>query len=144
MLDLDKSVVRRITGSAFLDVWTTVPAAREPVNRGDALTPDKIMFVRKNLAYVRGELWDGIGGPHRVKRAIGAEQVIYTSDLDQLPLIAKGAQVMLVYQRGTVRLEVPAEAIADGAAGQLLAVRNLQSKTIVKALVQDSRTVLVN
>lgn len=142
--DLDQSVVRRITASAFLDLWTTVPAAREPVNRGDTLTPDKIMFVRKNLAYVRGELWDGVGGPHRMKRSVGAEQVIYVSDLDQVPLISKGAQLTLVYQRGTVRLEVPAEAMADGAPGQLLAVRNLQSKTVVKATVQDNQTVLVN
>ena len=144
VLDLDKSVARRITGSAFLDVWVTVPAAKEPVNRGDVLTPDKIMFVRKNLAYVRGELWDGIGGPHRLKRAVGAEQVIYLSDLDQVPLITKGAQVTLVYERGVVRLEVPAQAMADGASGQLLSVRNLQSKSVVKATVHDSRTVMVN
>lgn len=142
--DLDQSVVRRITASAFLDVWTTVPAAREPVSKGDVLTPDKIMFVRKNLAYVRGELWDGVGGPHRIKRSVGAEQIIYVSDLDQVPLITKGAQVTLVYQRGTVRLEVPAEAMDDGASGKLLPVRNLQSKSIVKATVQDSQTVLVN
>ena len=142
--DLDKSVTRRITASAFLDLWTTVPAAKEPVNRGDVLTPDKIMFVRKNMAYVRGELWDGIGGPHRIKRSLGAEQVIYVSDLDEVPLISKGAQVTLIYQRGTVRLEVPAEAMADGAPGQLLAVRNLQSKTVVRATVQDKQTVLVN
>ena len=144
VLDLDKSVARRITASAFLDVWATVPAAREPINRGEVLTPDKIMFVRKNLAYVRGELWDGVGGPHRMKRSVGAEQIIYVSDLDQVPLISKGAQITLVYQRGTVRLEVPAEAMADGASGQLLAVRNLQSKNIVKATVQDNQTVLVN
>ncbi len=144
ILDLDKSVVKRITGSAFLDVWATVPAAKEPVSRGEVLTPDKIMFVRKNLAHLRGELWDGIGGPHRLKRSVGSEQVIYVSDLDQVPLIVKGAHVTLVYQRGTVRLEVPAEAMADGASGQSLAVRNLQSKNVVKALVQDSQTVLVN
>ncbi len=144
IVDLDKSVVRRLTGSVFLDVWATVPAAAFPVNKGDVLTPDKIMFVRKNLAYLRGELWDGIGGPHRLRRAVGAEQVIYVSDLDQVPLIIKGAQVTLVYQRGTVRLEVPAEATGDGAPGQLVAVRNLQSRKIVKAMVQDSRTVVVN
>ena len=137
-------MARRITGSALLDVWATVPAAKEPVNRGDVLTPDKIMFVRKNLAYVRGELWDGIGGQHRLKRAVGAEQVIYLSDLDQVPLITKGAQVTLVYERGVVRLEVPAQAMADGASGQLLSVRNLQSKSVVKATVHDSRTVMVN
>lgn len=144
VLELDKSVTRRISASAFLDLWATVPAAREPMNRGDDLTPDKITFVRKNLAYVRGEVWDGVGGPHRLKRAVGAEQIIYTADLDEVPLIVKGARVVLIYARGTVRLEVPAEAAADGAAGKMLAVRNLQSQRIVKALVQDSRTVLAN
>lgn len=144
VLDLDKSVLRRLTGSVFLDVWATVPAAAAPVNKGEVLTPDKIMFVRKNLAYLRGDLWDGIGGPHRLRRSVGAEQVIYVSDLDQVPLIAKGAQVTLIYQRGAVRLEVPAEAAADGAPGQMVSVRNLQSRKIVRAMVQDSRTVVVN
>ena len=59
-------------------------------------------------------------------------------------MITKGAQVTLVYERGVVRLEVPAQAMADGASGQLLSVRNLQSKSVVKATVHDSRTVMVN
>ncbi len=144
VLNLDNSVARRVTASAFLDLWVTVPALREPMNRGDTLNPDKIMFVRKNLAHLRGEIWDGVGGPHRLKRAVGAEQVIYLADLDQVPLITKGSRVTLIYEQGTVRLEVPAEAEADAAAGQLVAVRNLQSQRVVKAQVQDNRTVLAN
>jgi flagella basal body P-ring formation protein FlgA len=144
VLDMDQSVVRRISGSMFLNAWATVPAAKDPISKGGVLTPDKIMFVRINLAHTRGELWDGVGGPHRLRRSVGAEQIIYVSDLDEVPLISKGSRVTLVYQRGTVRLETPGEALSDGASGQLVPVRNLQSKTVVRATVQDSRTVLVN
>jgi flagella basal body P-ring formation protein FlgA len=43
-----------------------------------------------------------------------------------------------------VRLEVPAEALADGRVGEMIRVRNLQSERVVSAKVEDSGTVTVN
>ena len=139
--EVDGSVLRRFTGTVMLELWANVACAGRPLNRGDALTPDDISWQRKNLAQIRGELWDGKGGPWQVQRAIGTGQPIFLADITALAMIRKGDIVTLRYSKGNVRLEVQAEALADGGPGATVAVRNLQSKKQVYAVVRDANTV---
>ena len=145
--DLDGSVLHRYTGSAFVNLWVSVPCASVPLNKEDSVDVDKIKFMRKNLASLRGDLsgiWDGRGGPFRVMRSIGAEDVIYVSDLSGVPTVRRGRTVNLIYEKGNVRLQVGAQAQADAALGETVTVRNLQSKKLITAIVQGTDTVLVN
>ena len=145
--DLDGSILRRYTGSAFVNLWVSVPCASIPLNKEDSIDVDKIKFMRKNLASLRGDLsgiWDGRGGPFRVMRSIGAEDVIYVSDLSGVPTVRRGRNVNLIYEKGNVRLQVEAQAQADAALGETVTVRNLQSKKLITAIVQGTDTVLVN
>ena len=141
---MNGKATRRIAASVFLDVWGPVPCAARPVNRLEELSPDKITFVRRNMAYLDREVWDGKGGPWRLKSPVGTKQVIYQDNLELMPLVAKGDRVTLVYKGKRVTLSLPVEALADGAAGERITVRNLQSNKKVRATVQDSRTVVVN
>ena len=102
-----------------------------------------ITFVRKNMAYLSGEVWDGRGGPWQVRRPIGLDQVIYAANLEPLPLVRRGETVRLVYEGKNIRLETLAEAMEDGGAGQAIAVKNLESERQVTATVRDSGTVYV-
>ncbi len=140
---LDGSVVRSISASVHLDLWKAVPAAAHPLNKNEALTPEKVTFVRKNLAYLRPDVWDGRGGPWRMKATLGKDEVLYLESIEPLPLISRGDVVRLVYQGKHVRLEVPAEAMGDGGFSQTIPVRNMQSKVQVYARVLDADTVQV-
>ena len=145
--DLDGTVLRRYTGSAFVNLWASVPCASIPLNKEDVLDVDMIKFMRKNVAHLRGDLsdiWDGRGGPYRVMRSIGAEQVIYVSDLSGVPTVRRGSTVNLIYDKGNIRLQVRAQAQADAALGESVTVRNMQSKKLITAVVQSADTVLVN
>lgn len=135
---------RSVTAGVFIDLWRAVPCAAIPLNRGDALTPEKITHVNKNMAYERGEMWDGFGGPWRVTRPVGEGQVITADHLEAMPVIQKGDAVSLVYDSAKIRLQVNAEAMQDGATGETIPVRNLQSKRTVYARVQNADTVTVN
>lgn len=139
--EVDGSVLRRFTGTVMLEVWANVACAGKPLNRGDALTPQDVSWQRRNLAQIRGELWDGKGGPWQVQRSIGTGQPIYLVDITALAMIRKGDIITLRYSKGNVLLEVQAEALADGGPGDTVAVRNLQSKKQVYAVVRDGNTV---
>jgi flagella basal body P-ring formation protein FlgA len=132
------------SASVFLDVWVSAPCAARPLNTGDKLFPDRVRHERKNLAYMRGEPWDGKNFKLRLKRPVGQGQVIYARDLEAMPVIAEGDEVRLVFLGQYVRLEVPAEAMSDGRIGQTIKVRNLQSERVVTAKVRDGATVTVN
>jgi len=140
---MDGSVQRTLTGSVHVDLWVQVPVAARPLNRGDEVSSQTVRYEHKNMAYLRSDIWDGSGGPWRIKGAVGKDQVIYLSNLDALPLVTKGDMVRLVYRGTNVRLEVPAEAMGDGAVNDSIPVRNMQSDRQVWAKVVDGETVQV-
>lgn len=142
--EIDGSVTQKISASAFVHCWIEAPSAAVPLNRDDLLTPEAVTFTRVNLAHVRGEIWDGRGGPWRIVRPVSGQQVIYQSDLGHIPTIRKGNTITLVYEGKTLRLTVPGEAMADGVTGESIPVRNIQSRKQIFGIVRDANTVLVN
>jgi len=140
--EMDGAVLRRVAATAFLNVWMEVPCAAKPLNRGDALTPDSITFIRMNAAHMREIPWDGRGGPWQVQRAIAPNQPILQGDLLAQSMLRRGSIVNLVYEKGNVRMSVRAEVLADAEPGAAVAVRNLQSKKQILATVIDNNTVM--
>ncbi len=141
--EMDGSLVRRFTGTVQMNIWREVPCLTRPVNRNEVLAPDMITFARRNLATFKGDVWDGRGGPYRLARSLGAEQTLMLSDLERVPTVRKGSRVNLVYERGAIRLSVPAEALADAGPGESVTVRNLQSQREILATARDSDTVVI-
>lgn len=141
--ELDNSIKQRLTGSVLVNCWANVPCASTVMNRDDVLEHTKITFKRVNLGKLRGEVWDGKGGPWKVTRPMGNGQVIYQSDVAPVPTVRKGARVNLLFEGKTIRLTTYAEALADGGAGETILVRNLQSRKEVLALVRDAETVVI-
>ncbi len=135
--------VRKYAGTVFLDQWLSVPCAARPINTRETVTPDAVSFQRKNAAYLRGEPWDGARFGLMAVRPMGAGEVIYLSNLEDVPLISRGDTVSLVYEGSFVRLTATAEALADGRAGETIPVRNMQSRREIAAQVVDGGTVVV-
>ena len=142
--EMDGTITQRLTGTVFADCWVEVPCTTVVLNRDDLLDHTRITFKRMNLANLRGEPWDGRGGPWRVTRPIGVEQVIYKTDVAPIPTVRRGAIVTLIYEGSTVRLTTQAEALADGAAGESIALRNLQSRKEIFGMIRDATTVTIN
>ena len=142
-IGLDGRVIHRVAASVQLDLWKTVPAAARPLNSNEELKVQDITFVRKNLAYLREEAWDGKGGPWRIKRPVGANEPIYTANIEGMPLIKRGDKVSLIFKGKHVHLHVQAEAMADGGYDASIPVRNLQTKVQVFARIVDAKTVQV-
>ena len=141
--EVDGSVAQRIAGSLFMDAWKEVPSATVALNKGDVLEAAHVGRAKMNLAHLRGTPWDGRGGPWRMVRAVGVQQVIYQNDVAHIPTMSKGSIISLMYESKTVRLQVQAEALADGVVGENIRVKNLQSKKEVYGVVRDASTVVI-
>jgi len=135
--------VRKYGATVFLDQWLSVACAARPINPRDELTPDKVTFMRKNAAYLRGEPWDGRRFGLRAVRPMGTGEVIYKTNLDDVPLVSRGDILTLVYQGRNVQLRAQVEALADGALGDSIPVRNKDSKRELVAEIRDAETVVV-
>ena len=139
--EMDGAAVRRFSGSVFLNLWMDVPCPVRPLGKGEAVTPDVITFMSCNLAYQKGAVWDGRGGPWQTVRSLGASQPILASDLTPLSAVHRGDKLTLVYTRGNVRISAMVEALEEGGPGDTIAVRNLDSKKQIYATVLDADTV---
>jgi len=139
----DKKITKKRSGRFFLDVFKPVPCAKRPLNIGEPLTPDKIIFVKKNLAYLPKNLWDGKSGPYRIKVPIGAMQPITMERLEPLPVVSKGQKVKLVYEGKSIILRTIGRCLEDGNIGDFIKVLNIQSHRVVYAKVVDRETVKV-
>ncbi len=140
--EIDGKVLQRFTGTAFLNVWADTPVTAKPLAKGDTLYQQDIAYKSVNLAYERADLWDGKGGPWQVIRPMGAGEPISTTDLKPLSAIKKGDKVTLVYKKSGIHLSVLVEAMEDGALGDTILVRNLDSKKQIYGKVQDQNTLL--
>ncbi len=141
--EMDGSQIKRFTGSVFLNLWKNVPTPIHPYNRGDRLEADSLTFQRKNIAHINGEVWDGKGGPWQVKRSIGLNQAILLSDLEPLSMIRRGQLVNIQYKKGNVSIVQQGEALEDAGPGDIIKVRNTQSKKQIFGTVIDNKTVLI-
>lgn len=139
----DGRVVQSFTGTAFADVWKTVPCAARVLNRGDVLEAGLVGFERKNLAYMARPPWDGRGLPLRMTGAVGEGQVISAEAVEPIPVVAKGQMMTLVFQGDSLKLTVPVESLEDGGIGSTIKVRNTQSRRVVAARIVDAETALV-
>lgn len=136
-------VVQSFTGTVFADVWKAVPCAARVLNRGNILDPTLVTFVRKNVAYLPRPAWDGRGLQLRMTAPVGEGQVIYADAVEPIPVIQKGQVVTFAYEGKMLKLTVPVESLEDGGIGQVIQVRNVQSKKVVAARVLNADTVLV-
>lgn len=140
--EIDGASVRRFSGSVFLNLWLDLPCAAKPLNKGDVLSPESVTFASRNLAYLKGEPWDGRGGPWQLTRSVGTEQPIMSNDLAPMSMVRKGNKINLIYSKGSVQISVLVEALEDGGPGDTIAVRNIESKKQVYATVRDANTVI--
>ncbi len=139
----NKKVTKKRSGRFFLDVFKPVPCAKRPLNIGEPLTPDKITFVKKNLAYLPKNIWDGKTGPYRIKVPIGAMQPITMERLEPIPVVSRGQKVKLVYEGNSIILRTIGRCLEDGNIGDFIKVLNIQSHRVVYAKVVGRETVKV-
>ncbi|WP_415718513.1 flagellar basal body P-ring formation chaperone FlgA [Maridesulfovibrio sp.] len=143
VVSVDGRVLRQLAGTVFVDQWVPVPCPVRPINRKEVITPDLITWKSKNMAHMGSNIWDGKGGPWRVKVPVGTGQPILLSSIEPAPVIARGDKVTLMFRSKHLKLTVPVESLEDGGIGQTVTVRNLQSKRKVIATVVDGQTVQV-
>ena len=142
--EVDGNVLRRISGTVNLTLWITAPAASRPMNKGEALAAESVTFMKVNASQLRDLPWDGRGGPWQVNRALNTGEPILQSDLVSQLMVRRGDVVNLIYIKGNLRIATQAQALADGEPGATIAVRNLQTKKQVYAIVKDGSTVEIH
>lgn len=133
---------RQATAVVNLEVrkmqWIAVAARR--IDRGETLTEDNVQKELRLSVGASNEIGYSEALGKQAHRDFAPGQPIGKGDLeavksDELTLVKNHQQVRMVVRLGSLRVTAVGEALQDGQSGQLVRIRNIDSKKIVSGKV---------
>ena len=125
-------------------LWADVWSAREPLDAGQPFNPSALTLQRGDLLRERDALPATMTDrDYFLARAVPAGRTLIWRDLVRRPLVRKGETIEVCAVDGGLTVTVKALAIQNGGRGDLVLVRNLDSKKEFTAVVVDENRVQV-
>ncbi len=110
--------------------------AARPLDRGTILAPGDMVLqtvrVLRSQAIASGPE-EAVG--RELQKSLSAGDPIPLNILAVPPILKRGDPVLIVFRRKGFLIEVRGEALDGGAAGDLVRVRNLQSRTVLRGVI---------
>jgi flagella basal body P-ring formation protein FlgA len=135
----------RLPLSGQVTALAEVPVLRDMVTRGQLVTRDlvdhQLLPANRLAGGIVVDAADLVG--QAARRTLHANRPIRAADLMPPIVVAKNNLVHMVYEVGALRLTARGRALADGGAGAMIKVLNIDSKRTVDAMVISSDTVAV-
>ena len=134
----DATLVLRAT------LWRDVWVARQPLVAGTTFEPSELETRRVDMLRERDAL-PAIVGDHSYSftRAVNAGRVLTWRDISRRPLVKKGNVVEVSAGDGQLLITMKALALENGAEGEMVTVRNQESRRDFAAMVVDENRVQV-
>ncbi|MBP1764266.1 MAG: flagella basal body P-ring formation protein FlgA [Firmicutes bacterium] len=133
-----------VTLAYDIQSFRSILVAARDIGAHELITADAVRLERLEVGHLSGgyltDPAEVIGSAARRPLAPGA--VVAKNILEKPLLIRQGATVTIVAKTGLLEVTAMGEALQDGKSGQLIRVRNLQSRKIILAQVLDEGTVL--
>ncbi|WP_428560134.1 MAG: flagellar basal body P-ring formation chaperone FlgA [Solidesulfovibrio sp. DCME] len=138
-------ILQQVPAEAVVEHFARVPVAIKPILPRDGAAVEQIAYLweRRNMASIKGRVFDPGDGQWRARRGVGGGQVIMADEMEPLPLVLRGDQVKVVYEGRAVKLTLLGEALTDGAPGGKITVKNPKGNREITAVVRDKSTVVV-
>ncbi len=118
-------------------------AARD-IGAHELITADAVRLERQEVGHLPAgyltDLAEAVGSA--VRRPLTPGTVVMKTMLEKPLVVRQGTTVVIVAKTGVLEVTAMGEALQDGKGGQLIRVRNLQSRKIILAQVLDEGTVL--
>lgn len=134
----DSSLV--LHASLWLDAWV----AKLPLSPNQTFDPSLLETRRVDLFRERDALPATVGDHgYAFTRAIGAGRLLTWHDLERRPLVRKGSLVEVSASEGQLVITMKALAMENGAQGDIVTVRNPESRKDFAATVVDENRVRV-
>lgn len=130
---------------AQIKIFAEVIAATQPLLRGKEVSTTDLMLVRQELSQLRSGYFtktEAVIGKILTQN-IAAGHAITPKKVKAAILVRRGEKVTIVASIGTLKVKGKGEALKDAARGELVSVRNSQSKRIIQGVVTKPGTVNV-
>jgi len=130
-----------------LTLWRNVLAASKPLPRGHQISAEDIITVREAQTNANQARYMQDQGTQLIGQILTRSQANgkpFDAKYLKAPLLVKrGQTVTLLAQTASIQIRMKGSALADGAKGDLIKVKNLSSRRIIEGIVVKSGVVAV-
>lgn len=125
-------------------LWRDAWAARQPLPHNATFDPSMLEVRRVDLLRDRDALPAAVGdSSYMFARAVHAGRIVTWRDIARRPLVKKGDMVEVNAAEGSLIISMKALALQNGAHGEAVTLRNLESRKDFTAFVIDENRVQV-
>jgi len=133
-----------LTLSVRLQLWKDAVATREPANRDDAFDLPSMDLRRVDALREREAVYvSALEGNYTFSRNVPAGRLIGWHDLGRRTLVRKGDLVEVTAIDGLLSISMKGMALQNGTEGEMVAVRNIESRRDIRAQVVGEKRVQV-
>jgi flagella basal body P-ring formation protein FlgA len=128
-----------------IEHFDNVLVSLDRIGRHDIITSDKYIIKRTEITSLTDKpvtSEDALSGKW-AKRNIGKGQILSSRMFEIIPTISFGQEVSILYKKSYLKISVRGTALQTGSEGDLIKVRNNQSKKIIACTVINDETVRV-
>jgi flagellar basal body P-ring formation protein FlgA len=140
---------RQIVGTWQMSVqahcWREVVVAESKLQRGDPLREAPLARMRRDLLTLREPLLELPANPdfYEIAETVPSGNPLTARAFRLRPVVHRGQTVNAIMCDNALTISLKVEVMEDGAPGQLVRVRNLQSRRELRGKVQDERTISI-
>jgi flagella basal body P-ring formation protein FlgA len=130
---------------ASLEEWREMPVAKRPLPKGSVVGPDDFMMARMNMNALPRDVAKNESGVVGLKlsQEIAPGEVFRRQHLMIPPLVEAGQRVSLMYRSKLLEASAVGIALQQGAQGDVITVKNENSKKVVSGVVTEAGVVEV-
>lgn len=138
-------LARRLYGNVHVDVLQKVVTLTRAIAPQEVITAADIRLQAVSLARASQQIVtrpEEIIG-RRARRALPANTAIRSRDIEVLPLIHKGDQVLIIAESDLIKVTAIGEALEHGQQGETIRIKNPASNREIRAVVIGPKTVRI-
>ena len=127
-------------------LWRDIHVARSILKPGELLADANIALERRDALTLRAPLAEFADGDKALEIAetIPAGLPLFARSMKLHPVVRRGEMTNVRLEEGMLSVTMKAQALEDGAPGQIIRLRNLQSARDFSGKVLNEKTVLVS
>jgi flagella basal body P-ring formation protein FlgA len=126
-------------------IWRDVWIARSALKRGELAAEADLDRDRRDILTLREPLAEFSSGDTSLElaEALQAGSPVFARSVKARPVIHRGQAADALVQDGALSITMKVEALEDGAPGQIIRVRNAQSRRDIRGKVLNEQTILI-
>ncbi len=124
---------------------TTLPILKRSLRSGDVIAKEDIDYLDFPVARTRTDVVSDINQliGQAARNGISAHRPVRVSELATPAILKKSAVVQMIYRSGALEITTTGQALTQGAKGDVIEVRNLNSHQTIRAVVESSNVVSI-